>query len=156
MTSMAVWSTYPQTFKKQECIPVGCVPPAHWPWYVCWGVCSWGGGVCSWGEGLLLGGVCSWGGSALGGVSALQGGVCSWGGVNMWPVPSCIWCYLYAASTPTETHQQCSCLYTAGWSCDLQGMLGYHPPLFTKFLTNAYENITLPQTSLAGGKNCRE
>ena len=27
------------------------------------------------------------------------------------------------------------------------------PPLWTEFLTHAYENITLPQTSFAGGKN---
>ena len=26
-------------------------------------------------------------------------------------------------------------------------------PLWTEFLTHAYENITLPQTSFAGGKN---
>ena len=26
------------------------------------------------------------------------------------------------------------------------------PPLWTEFLTHAYENITLPQTSFAGGK----
>ena len=90
------------------------------------------------------------GGSAPGGL--LQGGLL-WRGI-IWPIPSCIWCYLYAASTSTETHQQCSCLYAAGWSCDLQGMLGYHPPLsWTEFLTHVYENIALPQTSFAGGKN---
>ena len=38
---------------KQECIPVGCVPPAHCPYAgVCFpggrGVCSGGGGACSW------------------------------------------------------------------------------------------------------------
>ena len=42
----------------------------------------------------------------------------------------------------------------------LQGMLGYHlqcmlgyyhPPMWTEFLTHASENITLPQTSFAGG-----
>ena len=36
---------------------------------------------------------------------------------------------------------------------NLQGMLGYHPPLWTEFLTHASENITLPQHSFAGGKN---
>ena len=37
---------------------------------------------------------------------------------------------------------------------DLQGMLGYHPlPMWAEFLTHASENITLPQTSFAGGKN---
>ena len=36
----------------------------------------------------------------------------------------------------------------------LQGMLGYHfPPLWTEFLTHVTENITLPQTSFAGGNN---
>ena len=39
----------------------------------------------------------------------------------------------------------------AGWSCDLQGKLGYPPP-WTEFLTHASENITLSQTSFAGGK----
>ena len=34
---------------KQECIPVGCVPPVHWPYLPVYsgGVCSQGG-VCSW------------------------------------------------------------------------------------------------------------
>ena len=67
-------SQYSQTFLegkwKQECIPVGCVRAAHWPY----------AGVCFWGGCLLRGCVCSrgcllWGGSAPG-VSAL-GGVCS-------------------------------------------------------------------------------
>ena len=56
---------------------------------------------------------------------------------------------------------------------DLQGMLGYHPletckacwdttcnacwntPLWTEFLTHTTENITLPQTSFAGGNYYR-
>ena len=67
---------------KQECIPVGCVPAARWPYA---GVCCRGGllrGVCSggcplWGGCLLQGGVYS-GGCLLPGVSAL-GGVCSGG-----------------------------------------------------------------------------
>ena len=29
----------------------------------------------------------------------------------------------------------------------------HHPPPWTEFLTHAYENITLPQTSFAGGKH---
>ena len=75
---------------EQECIPVGCVPAARWPYaVVCFlgGVCP-GAGVCSqgglsWGGGLLLGGLLL-GVSVPGGVcsrgSAL-GGVCSRGGV---------------------------------------------------------------------------
>ena len=65
---------------RQECIPVGCVPAARWPYA---GVCFRGGGVC-----LLLGGsavgggVCSQGGLLGGGVCS-QGGcvVCSRGGL---------------------------------------------------------------------------
>ena len=30
----------------------------------------------------------------------------------------------------------------------------HHPPMWTEFLTHAYENITLPQTSFAGGNKC--
>ena len=63
---------------KQDCIPVGCVPPARWPYLP---ACSVGGagGLLPGVGGLLLGGVCSGGvcsggclllgGSALGGVS---------------------------------------------------------------------------------------
>ena len=85
---------------EQECIPVGCVPAARWPYAAvcfpggggvcCQGVCSGGkggsapGGVCSGGGGVCLvwgvwsRGVCV---SGLGGVSApggclLPGGVC--------------------------------------------------------------------------------
>ena len=42
-----------QNHVKQECIPVGCVPPAHWPYLVVsgrWGLpargCIWQGGTC--------------------------------------------------------------------------------------------------------------
>ena len=53
-----------ESFYKQECIPVGCVPAAHWPYAR---VCFPGGSVCS-------GGVSAPGGSALrGGVSAPGG-----------------------------------------------------------------------------------
>ena len=66
-------------YEKQECIPVGCVPAARWPYAaVCFrgGVClvQGGGGVCLVGGGLLWGGVCSRG--------CLVGGVCSGGGVS--------------------------------------------------------------------------
>ena len=82
-------------FCQQECIPVGCVPPAHWPY--------------------------SGGAPAQGG---LPRRVCP-GGCTIWPIPSCIWCYLYAVLSPTETDHQCNCLYSV-WSCDLWCMLGYH------------------------------
>ena len=49
------------TEKKQNCIPVGCIPPAHWPYLT---VCSaprggGGGGAC------LVPGVCAWSGRCL-------------------------------------------------------------------------------------------
>ena len=87
-------------YRKVECIPVGCVPAARWPYAgVCFpggclvrggsaprggclvrGVCSrrvsgrgvWSGGVCSWG-GSVPGGGLVWGGSGPGGVSAPGG-----------------------------------------------------------------------------------
>ena len=66
--------------RRQECIPVGWVPAARWPYA---GVCLLGG-MSALGGCLLPGGVCSGGASALGGVSANRGvsalgGVCSWG-----------------------------------------------------------------------------
>ena len=93
-------------FAKQDCIPVGCVPPARWPYLpACsvaggsapggevggWGVCSWGcvclfqGGVWSGGVSAPRGvsdpgGVSVPGGCLLlGWMSAPGGCVCSWG-----------------------------------------------------------------------------
>ena len=122
---------------QPECIPVGCVPAARWPYAaVCFpGGCAWSGrvsalggvpgpggrwlvqgvcsrGLCSWG-GLLPGGcawskgVCAW----SGGMCLVQGGVCSWG---VCVYPSMHW--------------------------------GRHAPLlWTEFLTHACEKITLAQ-----------
>ena len=64
-------------FIRQECIPVGCVQAAHWPYpggggCLLQGVSALGGSVCSGGVSAPRVGV-----SAPGGVSAL-GGVCSW------------------------------------------------------------------------------
>ena len=50
---------------KEDCIPVGCVPPAYWPYRPAY---SAPGGVCS-------GGVSAWGVSAQGGVYLVLGGV---------------------------------------------------------------------------------
>ena len=62
---------------EQDCIPVGCVPPARWPYLTACspGGCLLRGGVCS--GGCLLWGVFSGGVSAPGGVCS--GGVCSGG-----------------------------------------------------------------------------
>ena len=111
------------------CLPKGCLPggmPASGvpAWGACLGVSARGclpGGVCP--GGCLPGGVCLWGVPAWGCLP--MGGACLGG--TMWPIPSCIWCYLYASSSPTETDHQCSCLYSV-WSCDLWCMLGYHHP----------------------------
>ena len=32
-----IGNNFPKTKWKQECIPVGCVAPAHWPYLVIWG-----------------------------------------------------------------------------------------------------------------------
>ena len=51
---------------KQECIPVGCVPAAHWPYaWVCFGGVSLPGGASFLGEGAsFLGGASFWGGGS--------------------------------------------------------------------------------------------
>ena len=76
-TSMDSW----QWMKKQECIPVGCVPAAHWPYP---GVSFLGGGCTCPGcacQGVWSGG-CGPGGCTCPGVvpagGARQGGAC-WG-----------------------------------------------------------------------------
>ena len=77
---------------------------------------AWLPGECAWlpgGHAWLLEGH-AW---LPGGHAWLPGGMHGCRGVPMWPIPSCIWCYLYAVSTPTESQQLCTCLYT-GWSCD--------------------------------------
>ena len=56
---------------KQECIPVGCVPAARWPYP---GVCFPGGGVC-----LLRGVSAPQGGCLVLGGCLVPGGVCSRG-----------------------------------------------------------------------------
>ena len=62
---------------KQDCIPVGCVPPARWPYLpacsTAGGISALGGGVCSWGvSDPGIGGVC-FGGCLLPGGSAPRG-----------------------------------------------------------------------------------
>ena len=69
---ITMWPTTSNYMEKQDCIPVGCVPPTRWPYLP---ACSAGGhaflgGWC--GGCLLLGGVCSGG-------CLLQGGVYSGG-----------------------------------------------------------------------------
>ena len=147
----------------QECIPVGCVPAAHWPYA---GACfSWGGGVCFWGVSApggvsaALGGVCFWGGCLLpggclllgGGVSASQGGVCFWGGCLLpggvpasWGV-SASW---RGVSASWGVSAPGGCLL---WGVSAPGGCGYpsmhwgrHTPTVNR-ITDACKNITLAQ-----------
>ena len=65
MGQTPLW-TKSQTRVKQDCIPVGCIPPAHWPYLpaaLLWGggACSRAGGDCSEGGCLVPTGVCSGG-----------------------------------------------------------------------------------------------
>ena len=118
-------------------------------------VCVWGGGgstlprefalprgsALSRGEGGLLAGVssCQWG-SCLPGRSALPGGLPCQGGVCLARGSA----FLGGVSLP------------GGLPCWYPSMQwGRHPlpSLWIEFLTHTCENITLPQTPFAGGKN---
>ena len=147
---------------SQDCIPVGCVPPARWPYLP---ACSAQGGVCCGGLYLVLGdcllwggvpgpcggyllpggctwswGVCSKGVSAPeGDVPGARGGCLLWGGLllrGMYLDPGCV----------------CSreCLLLGG--CLLRGvyLVRYSPSCGQ---THACKHITLPQTSFVGGNN---
>ena len=103
------------------------------------GVCSGGGGVCSWV------GVCLWSGGCLfQGVSASGlGGVCSRGVSAPWGV----WGGVCSGGV---------CLWSRGGL-----LLGVYPcmhwgrPPPVNRMTDRCKNITLPQTSFAGGKNAQ-
>ena len=131
----------PEIINKQECIPVGCVPAARWPYTA---VCSGGGGmsapggVCSRGEGVPgARGAVSSAGSVCSGGCPVRGGVCSggcaWsGGCLLWGV-----CLVLGVSAPR------GCAWSGGVVYPSMHW-GRHPlPLWTEFLTHACENITL-------------
>ena len=114
------------------------------------------GGVLSPGELYLVlgvylvpGGVSARGDSVCQGLPAgrdvCPGGCVCQGGVSDWGV--CL---------PGGVPAKGACLprgvYLPGWSCLPGGYLPRYSPLWTEFLTHASENITLPQTSFAGGK----
>ena len=139
---------------KQDCIPVGCVPPTCWLYLA---ACSALEGGC-----LLGGGVYGPGGSGPRGVWSPEG-VWSSGGCL---VLGCllqggVWsggCLVPGGVCSREGVCSGGCVWSEGGLS--QCMLGYHtspapdtPPLLTEFLIHAYENITLPQTSFAGGNN---
>ena len=113
---------------KQECIAVGCVPPAHWLHA----------------GGFFVGGLPAGGSSLPEGVSLL-GGLHAGG-------PPCP-----AGDLPARG-RGVSLPGGGGSPCQGQGVSlpgGFSLPetqaLWTEFLTHAYENITLPQTMFAGG-----
>ena len=123
---------------KQECIPVGCVPPAHWPYpIVSWGGCLPKGGVCP-GD-VYLGGCLPKGCVYLEGVPCdlshqafdvtcmlsllqlrLKSNAAAYIVLVMWPDKEC-W------DTPPFPSP---------------------PTMWTEFLTHACENITFPQLLL--------
>ena len=119
---------------QQECIPVGCVPPARRPYLPgpggTWsGGCTWSGGVPGPGGYLVwgvpgLGGVPGPGGVPGQGCTWSRGGGCTWsGGVYLvWGV------YLVPGGVPGP--RGCT------WS-------GTPPPV--NRITHTCKNITLPQ-----------
>ena len=113
-----------ETSYKQECIPVGCLPPVHRPYLVsAW---SRGGGLCTWSRGGVPGPrgcTWPWGVPGLGDVPG-PGGVpgprgCTWS----W------WSYLVPGG--------CTWSGRCTWS-------GTPPPPVDR-ITDACKNITLPQ-----------
>ena len=110
--------------KIQDCIPVGCIPHTRWPYLP---ACTVQGGYLVWG-------VCS-GGCLVWGMSA-RGCLVRWGALS---VRRGAW-----------SLGEGGCLVPGGVVS--KHALRQTPP-WTEFLTHATENITLPQTSFAGGKN---
>ena len=116
--------------KKQDCIPVWCIQPTRWPYLQ---ACTAQGGCLVWG-------VCS--GEVHGPGGVCSGVPCLWGGVL---VPG-EWCLVPGG------------VCSGGVPGPRGGVVSKHalrqtPPPWTEFLAHATENITLPQTSFAGGKN---
>ena len=108
---------------------------------------GWGGGVPAWSRGGVYppdpgAGGCTWSGGVWSRGVYLPG---PRGGVPAWSWGGCTWSegvvpggYLIRGGT---------CLVWGGVY-----LVRYSPP-WTEFLTHASENITLPETSFAGGKN---
>ena len=121
----------------QDCIPVGCVPPARWPYL------GRGGVVPAWRGGVHLPGGCTCLGECIClGVVPAQGGVPVQGGVPAGGVP--------AQGVPAQggvPARGCTCQggvpARGGCTCQV-------PPPWTEWQTGVK---ILPQTSFAGGKN---
>ena len=133
---------------KKECIPLGCVLPACCPYLP---ACTASGGGVS---GPRVGGCTwSWRGAAPGpggctwsqGVYLVLGGIPGPRGVYLVPKGDCTWSwgvYLVPGGVPGPR-----VVYLV-----LGGLPAQVLSLWTEFLTHTSENVTLPQTSSAGGK----
>ena len=107
---------------KQECIPVGCVPAARWPYA---GVCFLEGGLLPGGGVYVRGGVPAWGGYLPRGMYLPGWGVpAQEGGIPAWEV------YLPRG------------VYLPGGVCS-GGALRHIPPV--NRITHTCKNITLAQ-----------
>ena len=122
---------------QQECIPVGCVLSAHWPYPI--GDVSPGGGRS------VQGGVCPEG--VCPGAGDCPRGVCTQEVYHVtYPImhlmlPVCCLC--------SNWDWRAMQLLILCWSCDLARHAGiYTPTLWTEFLAHACENITFPQLLL--------
>ena len=115
----------------QDCIPVGCVPPARWPYLP---ACSALGGP---GPGGVSGlGVSGWGGAWSGGGVCLVQGVCL--------VRGClVWGGVWSGGVPAPGGV---CLVRGGlvWGGGIPACTEADPPPVNR-ITHACENITLPQ-----------
>ena len=115
---------------QQDCILVGCVPPARWPYLVACSAPGGGGGVCSRGVSA------PWGVSAHGGC-LLPGGLLTGGGG----------CLLPGGSAPGGCSR--GCLLRGGCLLPGEGWRWYpsmhwgRPPV--NRITHTCKNITLPQ-----------
>ena len=147
---------------KQDCIPVWCVPPAFWPYpsmhctgELGWGLHAWGGGVPAEGVGVPAQGVYLPGWYLPGEVYLL--GVVPSGGMYL---PDGVYLprgmylprglYLQEGCTcPGDVHARgCTC---QGWGVYPSVQWGMHP--LVNRMTDRCKNITLPQTSFAGGNH---
>ena len=107
------------------------------------GGCTWSQG---WGVGDVPGSRGTW---SQGGVYLVLGGVPGPRGVYLVP-GGCTWsggCTLSQGGVPGPR----GVYLVPGGVPGPGGHLPRYSPLWTEFLTHAYENITLPQTSFAGG-----
>ena len=113
--------------REQDCIPVGCVPPALWPYLracsVPGDVPGLGGGGCTWsgGEGVPGLGRCTWSGGCV-------------PGLGVYLVPGGGGVYLVLGGVPGPG----GCTWSGGMY-----LVRYSPPV--NRITHTCKNITLPQ-----------